>query len=81
MQRIIQSSIITYDENNTNPSSKIIDLDRYLNRYESLNFIDTSDKDIKISKEKALALWNKEISPYGYPNHQKMHYLLFQAIL
>ena len=52
LQKMIQSSIITYEQNNTNPSSKIIDLDRYLNRYESLNFVDTSDKDIKISKEK-----------------------------
>ena len=49
---MIQSSIITNDENNTNPSSKIIDLDRYLSRYEGLNFVDTSKNDIKISKEK-----------------------------
>ena len=52
LKKIIQNSIITYDQNNTNPNSKIIDLDRYLNRYESLNFVDTTDKDIKISKEK-----------------------------
>ena len=52
LTKMIQNSIITYDQNNTNPSSKIIDLDRYLNRYESLNFIDTTDRDIKISKEK-----------------------------
>ena len=52
LKKMIQSSIITNDENNTNPSSKIIDLDRYLNRYEDLNFVDTSKNDIKISKEK-----------------------------
>jgi len=52
LKKIIQNSIITYEQNNNNPSSKIIDLDRYLNRYESLNFVDTSDKDVKISKEK-----------------------------
>jgi len=49
---MIQNSIIIYDQNNTNPSSKINDLDRYLKRYESLNFVDTTDNDIKISKEK-----------------------------
>ncbi len=52
LKKMIQSSIITNDENNTNPSSKIIDLDRYLSRYEGLNFVDTSKNDIKISKEK-----------------------------
>ena len=52
LKKMIQSSIIINDENNTNPSSKIIDLDRYLNRYEGLNFVDTSKNDIKISKEK-----------------------------
>jgi len=51
LKKMIQSSIITNDENNTN-SSKIIDLDRYLNRYEGLNFVDTSKNNIKISKEK-----------------------------
>ena len=52
LKKMIQRSIITNDENNTNPSSKIIDLDRYLDRYEDLNFVDTSKNDIKISKEK-----------------------------
>ena len=52
LKKMIQRSIITNDENNTNPRSKIIDLDRYLDRYEDLNFVDTSKNDIKISKEK-----------------------------
>jgi len=52
LKKMIQSSIITSDENNTNSRSKIINLDRYLNRYEGLNFVDTSKNNIKISKEK-----------------------------
>ena len=42
----------------------------FLNTVEKIN--KQIDSKFKISKEKALALWNKEISPYGYPNHQKM---------
>ena len=50
---MIENSIITYEGNNTtNFKSKIIELDRYLNRYEELDFISLPDKDFKKSKEK-----------------------------
>ena len=53
LKTMIENSIITYEGNNTtNSKSKIIELDRYLNRYEELDFISLPDKDFKKSKEK-----------------------------
>ncbi len=52
LKQLIQNSIILFKQNNTNFNTRIIDLDSYLNRYESLNFVDSTKKDIKISKEK-----------------------------
>ena len=48
----------------------------HLTREGFLNAVKAINKQIDpkfaLSKEKALELYNKEISPYGYPSHQKM---------
>ena len=53
LKTMIQNSIITYEgNNNANSKSKMIELDRYLNRYEKLDFISLPDRDLRKSKEK-----------------------------
>ena len=53
LKTMIQNSIISYEgNNNANSKSKMIELDRYLNRYEKLDFISLPDKDLRKSKEK-----------------------------
>ena len=53
LKTMIQNSIISYEaNNNANSKSKMIELDRYLNRYEKLDFISLPDRDLRKSKEK-----------------------------
>ena len=53
LKTMIENSIINYEGNNTaNSKSKMIELDRYLNRYEKLDFISLPDRDLRKSKEK-----------------------------